>query len=154
MSEFRFGTDHERYLGSGIVFLSQIVETSPGDCSLCKREQREIESQFQRGACKPWLPEFHLKAEIPESQWETRDILEERRFERYDLPKLWFQDADIRIVEKKSVARYEAAKSSGASELKEMFNLLETEERWWVVDFFKHGKVIRVTRRRTEAAFC
>lgn len=140
MLESRFGTDHERYLGSGIVFLSQIVETSPDDYSLCKREQKEIESQFQRGACKLWLPEFHLKAEIPKSQWETRDILEEKRLECYDLPKLSFQDADIRIVERESVARLEAVKSSGAKKLKKMFNLLETEERWWVVDFFKHGE--------------
>ncbi|KAH8622857.1 hypothetical protein IG631_22606 [Alternaria alternata] len=154
MSESQFGTDHERYLGSGIVFLSQIRETSPVDCFLLKREQREMESQFQRGACMPWLPEFHLKAEILESQWKTREILIERRLGRYDLPELWFQDADIRIVEKESVARYEAAKSSGDPKLRHMFRRLETEERWWVVDFFRHGKALQETRRRTEVAFC
>jgi len=154
MSKPGFGTDHERYLGSGIVFLSQIRETSPDDCSLCKRQQKEIESQFQRGACKSWIPGFHLEAEILQSQWETREILEQIRLERYDLPKLWFQDADIRIVEKESVARYEAAKSSSAPELRNMFRRLETEERWWVVDFFTHGKAIRETRRRTQVAFC
>jgi hypothetical protein len=148
MSKSQFGTVHERYLGSGIMFLSQIEVTSPHESYLCQKEQREIENQFRRGACKPWLPEYRLKAEISQSQWGTRDVMEEKRFGRYDLPKLWFKDAGIRIVE--SVARLEAARSSAAAELKKVFNLLETEERWWVVDFFEHGKNTCVTRRRAE----
>lgn len=160
MSEVKFGTDHERYLGPGIVFLSQIAATAHSDYYLCKKEQKEIESQFQRGACEPWLPESRLKAEISRSQWETKNIMGTERLGRYDLPKLWFKDADIRIMG--SVARLEAARSSGASVLKEMFNRLETEERWWVVDFFEHGKTTRVTRGRgrrrlhaaTEPDFC
>jgi len=139
MSATHYGTDHGRYLGSGIVFLSQITETSRYDSYLCEKERKEIENQFQRGAGQPWAPESRLKAELSRSHWDARIVGETRRLRSHDFSVLHFSpDAVLSIMG--SVARLEALKSSNASGLMNVFNLLNTRERWWVVDLFWKGK--------------
>jgi hypothetical protein len=138
MSETHYGTDHERYLGAGIVSLSQIAETSRYDKHLCEKERKEIDGQFQRGACQPWPPEGRLKAEVSRSHWEARIVMDTKRLENYDFPKLRFSSDDV-VTIMGSVARLEAVRASSASGLVNMFNRLDTQERCWVVDLFEQG---------------
>jgi len=143
MTESQYDTEHKRRLGSGIIFLSQISEIDRNHGFLCKKEQKEIESQFQRGACMPWLRKHRLKAKIQKSQWETRVIMKGIAFGGCYFSKLQFGDVRIRIL-MESVARLEAIRLSGAENLKRVFRRLETEERWWIVDFFEHGMATKM----------
>ncbi|KAL6171639.1 hypothetical protein ACJQWK_02648 [Exserohilum turcicum] len=149
MPEYSYRTEHQRYLGEGIVFLSQFADIDPNDICLCRDEQKKIENRLKKGACKPWLQENRLKAEIQMSQWKKRDAKEKEWLGGCMFPRLSFKDADIHIMG--SVALLEVLRTSDAPKLKKLFDLLQTEERWWVVDFFEHG--MNTEETKTSAGF-
>jgi hypothetical protein len=146
MQEPGYGTDHERYEESGIMKLSQI-ERHPDLNQYhllpeSKKAQNDLERQFSRELCKPWLKESRLKVEVSQSQWNDRVIIgsPQRLGESY-FPSLRFkEDSPLYINIKEGVDLLEVVRSSRASGLAQRFDPLEPKERWWVVDFFIDGK--------------
>src|SRR5438045_3801995 len=96
-----YGTDHERYLGSGIVQLSQIEQNPHPDpfyhlSPQCRKDRRRLEQQFRHEVCEPWLKEYHLEAQVSEHVWEHRITIGLREFHGFEFPWLQFQgDAKI-----------------------------------------------------------
>lgn len=144
MEDTGFGTDHERYLGSGIVQLSQIARYPHPDTFYhlspeCRNAQKKLEQQYRHEVCKPWLNEKHLRAEISRSVWESRTETGWRRLETKEFPCLRFRkEATICIT--RGIALLEIAWSSTAWGIAQTFGSLEPQDRWWVVDFFHDGK--------------
>jgi len=138
MQSSRFGTDHERYIGSGIVTLSQLPNASDDDLIVHKQEIRDLKKQFGHGTYKPWLKESRLKAEISQCHWKSRRIAEYQRLGEHDFPRLQFtEDTRISIVE--SMALLEVLRSSQTLHPEQSFDRLEGQ---WVVDFFCKGKTV------------
>jgi hypothetical protein len=143
MQEPEYGTDHERYIASGIIGLSQIKPHPKLNnhhlFPQFKKDQEKLKQQFSIEPCKPWLNENHLKVEVSQSQWENRVIIGWQKMGEVDFPSLRFkEDSPLYITE--GVELLEVGRSSNARDLVEDFDLLEPKERWWVVDFFGDGK--------------
>jgi hypothetical protein len=143
MDSVGYGTDHERYLGSGIVHLSQIERHPHPDpfyhlSPQCRKDRTRLEQQFRHEVCKPWLKEYRLEAQISDSTWNHRTITDWREFDECEFPCLEFkQGAKLCITG--GLALLEIARSSGAWGLAQMFDPLEPQQRWWVLDFFRDG---------------
>jgi hypothetical protein len=154
----RYGTDYERYLGSGIVQLSQIKQNPHPDpfyhlSPQCRKDRRRLEQQFRHEACKPWLKEYHLEAQISELVWEQRMITGQRELEGCEFPCLEF-DEDAKIYITGGMALLETARSSRAWGLTQTFDRLEPQQRWWVLDFFRDGTSIPSTNINTPLEGC
>ncbi|KAH8620995.1 hypothetical protein IG631_24353 [Alternaria alternata] len=133
MPSTRFGTDHERYIGSGIVALSQLPRASEDDLIIHAKELKERKRRFRPGMCKPWQKENHLKAELSHRHWKNRHIGKSQRLDGHDFPELQFrEDADIRIIE--NMALLQVVRSSKASRWEQR---ISNGGRQWVVDFFR-----------------
>lgn len=137
----RYGTDHERYLGSGIVQLSQIEQRPHPDpyyhlSSQCRKDRKRLEQQFRHEVCKPWLTEYHLEAQVSEPVWEHRMTTGQKELEGFVFPCLKFQE-DARICITGGIALLDTARSSRAWGLAQAFDPLEPQQRWWVLDFFR-----------------
>ncbi|KAH8710277.1 hypothetical protein GQ44DRAFT_776643 [Phaeosphaeriaceae sp. PMI808] len=141
MEYLKKGADHERYIQSGIVQLSQIKRHPHPDpfyhlSPQCRRDRGYLEQQFRHEACKPWLKEYHLEAEIPVSTWDSRTITGWKRFEETSFPCLEFTEGTT-ICITGGIALLETARESRAWGLTQTFGLLEPQQRWWIVDFFR-----------------
>ena len=139
-----YGTDHERYLGSGIVQLSQIKQNPHPDpyhhlSPQCRRDRRELEQRFRHEVCKPWLKEYHLHAEVSSFVWEDIETEGWKMLEENKFPCLKLREG-ARICITGGIALLETARSSRAWGLAQTFDPLEPQQRWWVVDFFRDGK--------------
>jgi hypothetical protein len=138
MRSTRFGTDPERYLGSGIIALSQLPEPSEDDLIIHAKELKELARRLEPRTWKPWQKKSHFKAEISRRYWKNRNIGKEQRLDGRDYPELRFgEDADIRMIE--SMAMLQAVRSSKASRWEQRIN---NHERRWVVDVFCKGKTV------------
>jgi len=138
MPSTRFATDHERYIGSGIVALSQLPRASEDDLIIHAKELKERKRRFRPGTCKPWQKENHLKAELSHRHWKNRHIGKSQRLDGHDFPELQFrEDADIRIIE--NMALLQVVRSSKASRWEQR---ICNGKRQWVVDFFRKGKTV------------
>jgi len=137
MDSTQFVTDHARYLGFGIIALSELPEASEDDLIIHAKEVDELERRLEPRTWKPWQKKGHLKAEISLRHWENRSIGKEHRLDGRDYPELRFgEDADIRMLE--SMALLQAVRSSKTSRWEQRIN---NHERRWVVDFFCKGKI-------------
>jgi hypothetical protein len=138
-----YGTIHERFVGSGIVDLSQIDQHPHPDpyhhwSPEFIKEGKRLEQQFRHEACEPSLPEHHLKAQVSDLAWKDRTttgykVLEGRRYPCFKFN----HGTEIRIIE--GFALLEIARSSIAWGLEKVFGSLEPQHRWWVFDFFRDG---------------
>jgi len=140
MHPTNFDTPYERYIGTGIVLLSQL---DPHYCKdsfyyesrACKLKQKNLEARFKNETCKPWLPKNRITAEISQHQWEAKLvqrhlILEDGR----EYPVFMFEDdAVITIID--GVSRLGVARSSTAAGCLKTFDGQGLKSRWWVVDF-------------------
>ncbi|KAF1952094.1 hypothetical protein CC80DRAFT_552846 [Byssothecium circinans] len=113
-----FGTDHERYPGSGI------------------KDRRELEQRFRHEVCKPWLKEYHLQAEVSSLVWANIETEGWKTIGGYKFP-CFILDGNARICITGGIALLEIARSSEAWGLVQTFGLLGPQRRWLVVDFFR-----------------
>jgi hypothetical protein len=143
MNPTKYGTEHERFLGSGIVDLSQIDQYPHPDpfhhfTSEFRKERKRLEQQFRHEVSKPWLPEHHLKAQVSPLHWENKTITGWKVLEGYRYPCLMFNHGTkIHIIER--LALLEIARASSVWGLAQVFDPLEPQQRWWVFDFFRDG---------------
>lgn len=139
-----FGTDYERYLGSGIVQLSQLKRYPHPDpfyhlSSQCRKEQKQLNERFKHEICKPWLPENRLKAEISEVEWEKRMETGHKKLDGTIYPCFQF-DSDTRISITEGISLLEIAWSSVAWGIQRTFDWQVPQQRWWVLDFLCDGE--------------
>lgn len=143
MEEAQYGTDSERYLGSGILKLSRVPRYPYADksCHLsprCQKEQAELEKEFKHNICRPWLKHRHLPAEISHATWIGRTVVGQRNLGGIEYPCIELGD-QATICVSGNIALLEIARSADAQVLVQMFDELEPQERWWVFDFFCDG---------------
>jgi hypothetical protein len=136
MSSAALSTVHERYLGTGIVQISQLKSHHPSDpwyyiSRSCRLRQNNLTELFKHVPCKPYLPENHITAQISGAQWNARASGGEVQLDdgRTYLCVRFRDDARITILN--GISRLEAARSS----MERGF-----VQRWWVVDFLSDGK--------------
>ncbi|RAR15460.1 hypothetical protein DDE83_001101 [Stemphylium lycopersici] len=133
MPSTQFSTIHNRYLGHGIVALSQLPKASEDDLVIHKKELKELEGRLKRQTWKPWQKESHLKAEISCRYWNDESVGEKKRLDGVDFPQLQFREgADIRMIE--SMALLEVIRSSKSSRYELRIN---NHERRCVVEFLR-----------------
>src|SRR5438045_3044163 len=120
MRSTNFGTPYERYIGTGIVLLSQL---DPHHCinpyyytsKNCQLKQENLQAHFITETCKPWLPKNHITAGISKHRWDAKSVqrhltLEDGR----EYPVFEFEDeAVITIID--GVSRLAVARSSTAA---------------------------------------
>lgn len=145
MQGTRFGTVHERYLGSGIVQLSRLPQACYFDSnfhlsSQCRREKIQLEELFKRRACVPWLPAHRVRAETTEREWTNKTVESARRLDDgISYHCIHFRE-DTAITVTHGIAMLELIRSSEAAGVVRTFHPLELHQRWWVLDFFCIGE--------------
>jgi hypothetical protein len=149
MEEPRDVTAYKRHHASGIVELSRIKPHPDLDgyhlFPQFKKAQEELEGQFRRETCKPWLKESRLKVEVSQSQWDDKiEIIGYEKLGEDKFPILRFKK-DLPFYIQEDVALLELARSSKSRGLAQSFKALTLKERWWVVDFFLDGKDLLIT---------
>ncbi|RYN61333.1 hypothetical protein AA0119_g13263 [Alternaria tenuissima] len=133
MPSTQFSTIHDRYLGHGIVALSQLPKASEDDLVIHKKELKELKGRLEGQTWKPWQKESHLKAEISCRYWNDESVGEKKRLDGVDFPQLQFREgADIRMIE--SMALLEVIRSSESSRYERRIN---NHERRCVVEFLR-----------------
>jgi hypothetical protein len=129
MPSTQFSTIHDRYLGHGIVALSQLPKASEDDLVIHKKELKKLEGRLKRQTWRPWQNESRLKAEISCRYWNDKSVGEMKRLNGVDFPQLQFREgADIRMIE--SMALLEVIRSSN------------NHERRCVVEFLRKGNIV------------
>jgi hypothetical protein len=135
-------TSYERFLGTGIVWLSQLDLKHTEDpyrsaTNDCQKRVEMLEATFKDGTqCTPWFPKNHIVVEISKHQWEKK---KESEFEVENVgkyPLYEFQREAVLNIQD-GVARVIVGLSSEAVGCVKTFR---DGPRWWVVDFLECGK--------------
>lgn len=144
------GTDHERYLGSGILTLPKLAqELGSGRWRhdpASKQERNELERLLRHQVFKPWDKQYHVPVDVSMAVWNSRIKLGVRRYEGLQFERLHFENYDELCIVGK-FALLELARSSDAWGLQQIYGS-QSRERWWVFDFFCIGMSSLINQRK------
>lgn len=151
MDECGYGATSERYLGRGVVQLSQVGQHGYAEplyhlSPPFPKQQQELVERFKHEVCKPWLRENRLEATIALSDWQSRREMGKHEYGEVSFSRWVFREGAISVIG--PIAMWQVAKSSNVRGFKKHFGPVTPQQRWWVLELYQHGKSVGCMQRR------